>query len=427
MIPVRYVIAVAALHLGAFAYFLGFMLLKGYLPQPYVYDSFDTFMDFFHTNYWAHQDGRYTEWRSIYPAFTFFVAQLISPAECYVLDAFSGRDCDRVSLVILLGASLIAASMNAKLFSTDRVAQFVFFLAIVFSFPFLMALERGNYVLLAYAFLVFAATTRSQVAEGILLACAINLKQYLLPLLGCVWLCRKYAAVAACLVAAVFLNLIAIVYLPEPWFLLLLDNMFTFVDPDVVGLYARIAYTMSVNAFVSFAQVPRATFIMEGLGLPSANLILFAQILRYLVVAVVLFVFYHLVKARTELNQAFLSYATLVCLFNLTDTPGIYALILLLPYLPAAYPMLWRRELVALLILFLPIDASFFDILDYTDGDSYLTGEIVTHSYGLMYGSVYRPVAMLALLMFIAHRFWSQRTTQAGAAEPRPALAGRTS
>ena len=39
------------------------------LPTPFFYDKSDSFMDFFHTNYWAFNDSRYTDWSAIYPLF----------------------------------------------------------------------------------------------------------------------------------------------------------------------------------------------------------------------------------------------------------------------------------------------------------------------------------------------------------------------
>ena len=55
---------------------------KGVLPPPFFYNVDDTFMDFFNTNFWSLYDGRYENWRSIYPIFTFLVGKLLTNPEC---------------------------------------------------------------------------------------------------------------------------------------------------------------------------------------------------------------------------------------------------------------------------------------------------------------------------------------------------------
>ena len=66
----------------------------GYLPQPFVFDTNDTFMDWFNTAYWAHHPGAYDIWQSIYPPLSFVFLKLVGLPGCYLDSPFYARDCD---------------------------------------------------------------------------------------------------------------------------------------------------------------------------------------------------------------------------------------------------------------------------------------------------------------------------------------------
>ncbi|MGQ2930255.1 MAG: hypothetical protein ACT6Q3_07275, partial [Sphingopyxis sp.] len=76
------------------AWTLRFFLEFGYLPQPFVFDTNDTFMDWFNTAYWANNPGIYNVWRSIYPPLSFVFLDATSLPGCYLHNSFTARDCD---------------------------------------------------------------------------------------------------------------------------------------------------------------------------------------------------------------------------------------------------------------------------------------------------------------------------------------------
>jgi len=55
------------LQLAAVVHYVNYFDAYGYLPAPFIYDKHDTFMDFFNVLYWAGDEGRYTDWHSVYP------------------------------------------------------------------------------------------------------------------------------------------------------------------------------------------------------------------------------------------------------------------------------------------------------------------------------------------------------------------------
>ena len=54
-------------------YYFFYLVKFGYLPAPFIFDKSNTFMDFFNPLYWAFDEGRYTEWGSVYPPLNFFL------------------------------------------------------------------------------------------------------------------------------------------------------------------------------------------------------------------------------------------------------------------------------------------------------------------------------------------------------------------
>jgi hypothetical protein len=134
---------------------------------------------------------------------------------------------------------------------------------------------------------------------------------------------------------------------------------------------------------------------------------------------------YGLLWQRERMSDAFVAFAILVCLFNLSDASGSYALIFLLAYLPGALKELSRKELCALFLLFQPVDAMMLELGLFPNAISYLSGELVTSPLGFTYGSFFRPTAMLLLLLSLALRLTTGRvvTTSSahGAAQPAAA------
>jgi len=67
-----YLSIVLLLNIAGLWYYIDYFASNGYLPSPFVYDKSDTFMDLFNTMYWVYDDGRYTDWGSVYPPLGFF-------------------------------------------------------------------------------------------------------------------------------------------------------------------------------------------------------------------------------------------------------------------------------------------------------------------------------------------------------------------
>jgi len=155
----------------------------GYLPQPFVFDTNDTFMDWFNTAYWANHPGAYQVWRSIYPPLSFVFLDLFSLPGCYLSSPFHARDCDlfaRTAIITfyLLTVALVWLSLRRADPRTALVRSVAFGLGL----PLLFTLERGNLILVAMPCFILAQgpLLRSPRWRALATAATINFKPYLL-------------------------------------------------------------------------------------------------------------------------------------------------------------------------------------------------------------------------------------------------------
>ena len=179
--------------LASFGHVVRFFLLQGYLPQPFIWDPNDTFMDWFNPAYWANHWGAYSVWRSIYPPLSFVTLRMFSISSCYVTTPFAARDCDWLSITAILVMYAAAVAVTyAALRRNDPRTAIMRTLAFAFGYRTLFALERGNLLIICYIAMVvaFGFCAGSRPVRAIAAALMINYKPYmLLPTLA--WAIRR--------------------------------------------------------------------------------------------------------------------------------------------------------------------------------------------------------------------------------------------
>ena len=410
----RAIIAIAAWNVIVLGYIASHLLLLGFLPPQFFQFSTDSFMDFFHSTYWAYHDERYSDWGAIQPPLAFAIAKLTSLNECFLFDGFAARDtCGLPSMYVMWSVALGAAYLNARMFTKDRIDLVLCFVSIATTFPFLHAIERGNLVLFGYAFLVLSVNSKSKLAKGFFLACAVNIKQYLAILLGFTLLRRNYSALISFMVSILVVMTMAALYLPARDYFAFVENMFPYIEAEKIGdSILRVPYSASVNGFISFSATVDAQYFFDALSewhsfFDTDSIFSYAIALQTLVFALVAIVGVGLLRFHSQTSEAYVSYASLVCLFNLSDATSSYALIFILAYLPKVLPELTRKEHIALFVLFQPFDAMLLEIGTFANEISFISGETVTTLIGFTYGSIFRPMSMIFLLAFIALRLLS--------------------
>ncbi|NOU02706.1 MAG: DUF2029 domain-containing protein [Novosphingobium sp.] len=157
-------------------------LAHGYLPQPFIWDPQDTFMDWFNPAWWAHHEGAYSVWRAVYPPLSFALLKYLSIDRCYVTSPFAARDCDYVSIAAILISYAVAIGLTwLSLRRVQPSRAGVRTVAIAFGYPGLFTLERGNLLILCYIALVvaFGSIAKGRLPRALAAGMMINFKPYM--------------------------------------------------------------------------------------------------------------------------------------------------------------------------------------------------------------------------------------------------------
>lgn len=392
---------------GGVAYFVWSLVEFGYLPSPFLFDKADTFMDFFHTMYWADNDGRYTEWGSVYPPLIFLLLKLFKwllIGEQGFPDAFALREGASFLwpwfclAYIAIPASVVSFSYWRVFPVSDRL---LFLVLGLMSMPMLFAFERGNSILLALIFLPWVISGKERTRQ-LALAVLVNLKPYF-ALLYLYYVARRQWGnlYAALIVAATLFAVTGMIV--DSSFLMFLTNMFSFSQSgDVFSSRDVLSMPSSISAFsyvlgsFEFQQTPH----MGALALATwiGPLIEAGKwcALGYLIFLV-------LMRGPQVPGQQLIA-VLIVAITNLGVSVGGYSLLFYFAMLPVFGEMQFRKTYLFLIgIIAMPLDlVPIVEDMSPTLQFSYLSGSTTEVGWVLGLGSFLRPVCNFLLMILIA-------------------------
>lgn len=373
----------------------------GFLPQPFVFDTNDTFMDWFNTAYWANHPGAFSVWRTVYPPLSFIFLDLFSLPGCYLQSPFYARDCDWLSRATIVGFYLLDVVLVWWSFhrADPRTAP-MRAVAFGLGLPLLFTLERGNLILVTLPCFIVAhgPLVRSGVWRALAAAATINFKPYLLlPVLAQAikrdWRALELAGLAT---IALYLVTLALVGSGTPGEIAAnTANWVTFQGGQV---WNEIHYSTSYAPLlqVRTAQIPLLDFV------PSRTVERIEWLVPLLirasqgVAALALAAAWLQPRALPPHRIA----TILLGVFLVTQSPGGYTQTFLL-FLVLLEP--WRgvgpiTAIVCAYLLCLVVDWPLSTVLDLSL-ESWLGGRPVSPSFGLAIGHFVRP-GLVALILW---------------------------
>ena len=165
-------------------YCIGHLLIEGYLPQPFFYQPFDVWMDWFNTAFWSHNPGAYDSWLTLYPPVSFIVLRFLTDGRCYVAnEGWYSRDCDWYGMITMHGWFVLNAFLIGRTFlKADRRTALPRSFALAAGMPMLDGLERGNLIMIAFTCFLLAhgPLLRSARLRWLMAGLTINFKVYLI-------------------------------------------------------------------------------------------------------------------------------------------------------------------------------------------------------------------------------------------------------
>ena len=166
------------------AYCIGHLLVEGYLPQPFFYQPFDVWMDWFNTAFWSHNPGAYDSWQTLYPPVSFLFLRFLTASKCYVAnEGWYSRDCDWYGMVTMHAWYVLNIYLIGRTFlKIDRSTALPRSFALAAGMPMLDGLERGNLILVAFTCFLLAhgPLLRSARLRWLMAGLTINFKIYLI-------------------------------------------------------------------------------------------------------------------------------------------------------------------------------------------------------------------------------------------------------
>jgi hypothetical protein len=404
--------AVVALNVAGVCYYAYFLSDNGYLPSPFIFDKSDTFMDLFHPMYWAYDDGRYTEWGSVYPPLSFLVLRFANFvfAGAGQGDSFLMRDNSPMviagfCLTYLLLPIVLLATRHWQRFSTYE--RILLYLVLIFSTPMLFALERGNMIILC-PILLALALSRIGLARGLYVALLINIKPYFGLLMIYYIARRNWRGLAVCSALSALIFLISGLLLDSN-FLVFFLNLLNFSQEEALFSPREVmAMPSSVSAFSYVLKHPEgALYAAQYLG--QENIPLIAYLLEATKWGALSLSLMVLVARSSKMRDAEMISLLVVILANLGVWVGGYTLILYIALIPTLIKMRAGWLYVSLLAtIAMPLD--FVSFLDQSIGTQYsfLLNAYVDVQWSLGAGSVIRPLINFLLLCIFCYELWAR-------------------
>jgi len=371
----------------------------GYLPQPFYYLVNASLMDLYSTAMWAHRDGAYSIWRSLYPPLSFDLLRLITDAKCYVHGDLAGRQCDRAAFGVLVAVFLANVGLVAWSYRlNDPRTAVPRTLAVAAGLPMLYALERGN--LLIPCFTVFVLGTgplvRSRWGRIIALALSVNLKPYLLGVfLPAIarrdwrWLLR-FGAIGLAIYIATFL--LEGTGTPQQ----LLSDIGGYRTVHGNALWGNLYYATSYWPLARYMSAHQGFAAAVHPFVSTAFSLAALIVMRLVQLAVAVCMIAAAIRPAGVEPRRFMALFTAMILTTVTNGSSGYVLIFLF-FLVFFEP--WRGPariaiLVSAYLLCLPVDWVFWPTM-HELAQSFLGGREVMVSFGDSVGQILRPGLML--------------------------------
>ena len=383
-----------------------YLLENGYLPQPFFYEPQDIWMDWFNTAHWAHVEGAYDSWGTIYPPLSFVVLRLLTAGQCYLgAEGYAARDCDIYGMVTLHLLYLVNVALTIRTFMRiDRRTALPRSIAVAAGLPMLYALERGNLILLTYTFvqLAYGPLVRHAWARWVFAGLAINLKVYLIGTLFAQLLRRRWRWFEGALAATIILYLITYAVFGAGTPRQIYDNIASFS-----GLYQAVSlldlwYTTTYLPLISLLEGSTFPVIgVVGSARVEAGLVLLPMAVRATQLAILLAA--AAAWLRPEVVPMHRLIFLSIALALITAEAGGYTQILLVVFVLMER---WRgtaRPVAILCAYLLSIPA---DIpVDYVPPilrESFIAGRPVLTMFEVGLGSFLRPGIVLLMAMALS-------------------------
>ena len=398
----------------------------GYLPQPFFYEPFDMWGDWFNVVYWAYDPGTYDNYGSVYPPLSFVFLRLFSLSRCYDVGAQAGdfgaglpsRSCDwlGIATIFLIYASLIVVVSKTYLKIDHRTAPWRAY-ALTAGFPTLEALEHANLIIptLLLVVLAYGPLVRSARLRWIAIGLAVNFKIYVVASIFGQLLKRRWLWTEAAFLSVVLVYLVTYIILGRGTPFEIYKNLTAFADSGASNLLDVWfpATFLALQALLQNWQSP----MMGILGSRNVEflLILLPTLQHIVQLSIVLAAVAAWIRPEAAPRFRLINLALSMAL--ITQESGGYTVILTFFF---TFMERWRGigakwAIIAVYILCIPADIP-IDKAPEVVRTTFLPGRTVIANYSVMIGPFIRPLFFysipFALSCVTIYAVWRDIQTQ---------------
>jgi hypothetical protein len=382
----------------------------GYLPQPFFYDTFDTYMDWFNTAYWAHSDGMYRDWGSIYPPLSFVFFKIISTPRCYHnKNTFIGpgayydsRECDWIAMTALflfffINIYLCYRMLN-KINPKTAIPRTIL---LSLGLPMVSALERGSLSIPTFTCFLLAYTPllKSTRLKWLALGLAINFKVYLimsaLPLL----IKRKWLWVEGALLSTLLVYIITYIILGHGSPLEVYKNISSYSggqveSSNILDAWYTVTYTVLGALLVNTGFPIYALIGSDTVNMALSAIVVSQRLVQSLLIFSLIMSWIRPEAVSTSRIAALgLSFALATSEVGGYGQAFLYVFLLMEPWKGFGL----KFALTLCYIVSFPFDLKISDLGPQIVSDSYLSGVNTLIQFKVMIGPYLRPGLILLI------------------------------
>lgn len=386
--------------IAAFADTLIRSIRDGYLVQPFIYDTADTFMDWFNTAWWgAHESGAgaYEVWGSIYPPISFIFLRLTTFGSCYETDSAHARDCDWLGMTTMFTVFAIDMALVAYAYwRSDRRTMPMRFICILLGFPALHGLERGNLITVAFGFLflAFSPVISSVRVRWVAAAIAINFKVYLISTMAVYFARRRWLSIEVTVALTILIYVFTYAIYGNGLPTEIITNILTFADLGHLNTWQDMYYATSLNSLTRLLDDYPEVSSLVGSDLVEWTMFVVPMIVRVGQLLCVVAIFATLIRPSSASVTRLVAIS--VSLAIMTSEAGGYSYLLVIAFvLFEPWKGAWR--ITALILAYL-LSLTWDYVLSYAiflNTFSWWAGHDVLSKYGIAVGQYLRPFGLI--------------------------------
>lgn len=404
----NFLLLLLGINLIGVAFYFIYYFKYGYLPYPFVYDRFDTYMDFFNPLWRLWDETRYTVWKSVYPPLNFILLKIICDLTiCYSADsAFSLRESSNaIYAYYFLYFALVFLIIKTKAWeSFSKKEKLLLYLLCITLAPMLFMLERGNLILIAPFLVSLIVNSNSDSKRSFYLGLLCNIKPYFIIFFAYYLIKRQFKNLFVTIFLGLVIFTISALIFDNHSFLILRNIIEYSTIPPIKSARELISFPSSIAVFDGVINIPKAQiFLHNELGSYYEHVKNIVKYLHILLGVGVFAALTYLITIGKNNSDEMIFFSIALIITNMTTSVGGYSLVVYISFIPLLLKLGSKNKIYFIMFIFVMFNYDYlsFFIRPGEPQFSYLYGSVVNSEWRLGISAFLRPIANFILMIMV--------------------------